>query len=78
VSPPTFAQFSLTLRVRIDHRPGMLGPRPSAFNRAVAPAVADAVPREARRSGRAEAGAADFGYTAGDTSEFRAVTNLNT
>jgi malate dehydrogenase (oxaloacetate-decarboxylating) len=25
VTPPTSAQFSLTLRVRIDHRPGMLG-----------------------------------------------------
>ncbi len=25
MAPPTSAQFSLTLRVRIDHRPGMLG-----------------------------------------------------
>jgi malate dehydrogenase (oxaloacetate-decarboxylating) len=25
VTPPTSAQFSLTVRVRIDHRPGMLG-----------------------------------------------------
>src|SRR5687767_3613734 len=47
---------------------------PSAFNRAVAPAVADAVAREARSSGWAEAGADDFGYAEGDTSEFRAVT----
>ena len=51
---------------------------PSAFNRDVAPAVADAVAREARRTGWAEAGAEDFGYADGDTSEFRAVTNLNT
>ena len=46
---------------------------PSAFNRDVAPAVADAVATEARRSGWAEAGASDFGYAEGDTSEFRAV-----
>ena len=51
---------------------------PSAFNRDVAPAVAEAVAREARRTGWAEAGAEDFGYADGDTSEFRAVTNLNT
>ena len=51
---------------------------PSAFNREVAPAVADAVAREARRTGLAEAGADDFGYADGDASEFRAVTNLNT
>ena len=51
---------------------------PSAFNRDVAPAVAAAVAREARRTGWAEAGAEDFGYADGDTSEFRAVTNLNT
>src|SRR3712207_1105319 len=25
MAPPTSAQFSLTIRVRIDHRPGMLG-----------------------------------------------------
>jgi malate dehydrogenase (oxaloacetate-decarboxylating) len=25
VTPPTSAQFSLTVRIRIDHRPGMLG-----------------------------------------------------
>ena len=46
---------------------------PSAFNRAVAPAVADAVAREARRTGSAEAAAGEFGYADGDTSEFRAV-----
>ena len=46
---------------------------PSAFNRAVAPAVAGAVAREARRSGSAQAGAGEFGYAGGDTSEFRAV-----
>ncbi len=46
---------------------------PSAFNRAVAPAVADAVAREARRTGWAEAAAGGFGYADGDTSEFRAV-----
>jgi malate dehydrogenase (oxaloacetate-decarboxylating) len=51
---------------------------PSAFNRDVAPAVAAAVAQEARRTGWAEAGAEDFGYADGDTSEFRAVTNLNT
>jgi malate dehydrogenase (oxaloacetate-decarboxylating) len=46
---------------------------PSAFNRAVAPAVADAVAREARRTGSAEADAGEFGYARGDTSEFRAI-----
>jgi malate dehydrogenase (oxaloacetate-decarboxylating) len=46
---------------------------PSAFNRAVAPAVAGAVAREARRSGWAEAGAGEFGYAEGETGEFRAV-----
>jgi malate dehydrogenase (oxaloacetate-decarboxylating) len=46
---------------------------PSAFNREVAPAVADAVAREARSSGSAEADAGDFGYAQGDTTEFRAV-----
>jgi len=46
---------------------------PSAFNRAVAPAVADAVAGEARRSGWAEAGAGAFGYAQGDTTEFRAI-----
>jgi malate dehydrogenase (oxaloacetate-decarboxylating) len=46
---------------------------PSAFNRAVAPAVAEAVAREARRSGSAEAGTGEFGYADSDTSEFRAV-----
>jgi malate dehydrogenase (oxaloacetate-decarboxylating) len=51
---------------------------PSAFNRDVAPAVADAVAREARRSGWAEAGAADFGYAEGDTTEFRAVVSPHT
>jgi malate dehydrogenase (oxaloacetate-decarboxylating) len=46
---------------------------PSAFNRDVAPAVADAVAREARSSGQAKAGAGEFGYAEGDTTEFRAV-----
>jgi malate dehydrogenase (oxaloacetate-decarboxylating) len=44
---------------------------PSVFNRSVAPAVADAVAREARRTGSAEAGAGEFGYAEGDTSEFQ-------
>jgi len=48
---------------------------PSAFNRAVAPAVAGAVAREARRSGWAEAGAGEFGYAEGDTGEFRTVAS---
>jgi malate dehydrogenase (oxaloacetate-decarboxylating) len=47
---------------------------PSAFNRAVAPAVADAVANEARRSGWAAADAREFGYAAGDTTEFRVVS----
>jgi malate dehydrogenase (oxaloacetate-decarboxylating) len=47
---------------------------PSAFNRAVAEAVA----REARRTGWAEAGADEFGYAEGDTSEFRAVSERHT
>jgi malate dehydrogenase (oxaloacetate-decarboxylating) len=51
---------------------------PSAFNRAVAPAVADAVAREARSSGWAEAGEDEFGYAEGDTSEFRAVSAPHT
>jgi malate dehydrogenase (oxaloacetate-decarboxylating) len=51
---------------------------PSAFNRAVAPAVAEAVAREARRTGWAEAGADEFGYAEGDTSEFRAVSERHT
>jgi malate dehydrogenase (oxaloacetate-decarboxylating) len=51
---------------------------PSAFNRDVAPAVADAVAREARRTGWAEAGADDFGYADGDTSEFRAIVSPHT
>ncbi len=46
---------------------------PSAFNRAVAPAVADAVAREARRTGSAGAGAGELGYAKGDTAEFRAI-----
>jgi malate dehydrogenase (oxaloacetate-decarboxylating) len=46
---------------------------PSAFNRDVAPAVADAVAREARRSGWAEADSGEFGYAQGDTTEFRAI-----
>src|SRR5918992_1328067 len=46
---------------------------PSAFNRAVAPAVADAVAREARRSGWAEADAGEFGYAEGDTAELRTI-----
>jgi malate dehydrogenase (oxaloacetate-decarboxylating) len=46
---------------------------PSAFNRAVAPAVADAVAREARRDGTAEVDAGEFGYAQGDTTEFRAI-----
>src|SRR5215204_5359696 len=32
--PPTSAQYSLTLRVRIDHRPGMLGRVASAIGEA--------------------------------------------
>jgi malate dehydrogenase (oxaloacetate-decarboxylating) len=51
---------------------------PSAFNRAVAPAVAAAVAREARRSGWAGAGGGEFGYAEGDTSEFRAVSQRHT
>ena len=46
---------------------------PSAFNRDVAPAVAEAVAREARRSGSAEADDDRFGYARGDTTEFRAI-----
>jgi malate dehydrogenase (oxaloacetate-decarboxylating) len=46
---------------------------PSAFNREVAPAVADAVASEARRSGAAEVDAGEFGYAQGDTTEFRAI-----
>ncbi|HZB76218.1 MAG TPA: NAD-dependent malic enzyme, partial [Solirubrobacteraceae bacterium] len=46
---------------------------PSAFNRDVAPAVADAVAREARASGWAEAEDDAFGYASGDTGEFRSV-----
>jgi malate dehydrogenase (oxaloacetate-decarboxylating) len=46
---------------------------PSAFNREVAPAVADAVAREARRTGAAEAGAGEFGYAQGDTGELRVL-----
>ena len=46
---------------------------PSAFNREVAPAVADAVASEARRSGAAEVEAGEFGYAQGDTTEFRAI-----
>jgi len=46
---------------------------PSAFNREVAPAVADAVAREARRSGSANAAAGEFGYASGDTTEFHAI-----
>jgi malate dehydrogenase (oxaloacetate-decarboxylating) len=46
---------------------------PSAFNRAVAPAVADAVASEARRSGAAEVASGEFGYAQGDSTEFRAV-----
>jgi malate dehydrogenase (oxaloacetate-decarboxylating) len=46
---------------------------PSAFNRDVAPAVAEAVAREARRTGSAVAAGAEFGYADGDTAEFRAI-----
>ena len=46
---------------------------PSAFNRDVAPAVAEAVAREARASGLAQAEDDTFGYAGGDTGEFRAV-----
>jgi malate dehydrogenase (oxaloacetate-decarboxylating) len=46
---------------------------PSAFNRDVAPAVAEAVAREARRTGSAVAAGAEFGYAEGDTAEFRAI-----
>ena len=40
---------------------------PSAFNRDVAPAVAEAVAREARSSGWAQADDESFGYATGDT-----------
>ncbi len=46
---------------------------PSPFNRDVAPAVADAVAREARASGEAGAEGGSFGYADADTSEFRAI-----
>src|ERR687898_479175 len=46
---------------------------PSAFNRDVAPAVADAVAREARASGWAQAEDDAFGYAGGDTGEFRSI-----
>jgi malate dehydrogenase (oxaloacetate-decarboxylating) len=46
---------------------------PSAFNRDVAPAVADAVATEARRSGAADVDQGEFGYASGDTSEFRPI-----
>ena len=46
---------------------------PSAFNRDVAPAVAEAVSRQARRGGTAEADESEFGYARGDTTEFRAI-----
>ena len=46
---------------------------PSAFNRDVAPAVAEAVARQARRGGTAEADESEFGYARGDTTEFRAI-----
>ena len=46
---------------------------PSAFNRDVAPAVAEAVAREARSSGWAQADDDSFGYAIGDTAEFRAI-----
>jgi malate dehydrogenase (oxaloacetate-decarboxylating) len=46
---------------------------PSAFNREVAPAVADAVAQEARRSGSAGAEAGEHGYASGDTAEFRTL-----
>jgi len=46
---------------------------PSPFNRDVAPAVAEAVANIARSTGAAESGGAEFGYAAGDTTEFRAI-----
>jgi malate dehydrogenase (oxaloacetate-decarboxylating) len=46
---------------------------PSPFNRDVAPAVADAVAREARSTGAAASDGAQFGYAEGDTTEFRAI-----
>jgi malate dehydrogenase (oxaloacetate-decarboxylating) len=46
---------------------------PSPFNRDVAPAVADAVAQEARRSGQAGAAGGSFGYAEADTTEFRAI-----
>jgi malate dehydrogenase (oxaloacetate-decarboxylating) len=46
---------------------------PSAFNRDVAPAVAEAVAREARASGQATVTGVEMGYTSTDTSEFRVV-----
>jgi malate dehydrogenase (oxaloacetate-decarboxylating) len=47
---------------------------PSAFNRDVALAVADAVAEQAKREGAAEAQGDEIGYAAGDTQEFRAVS----
>ena len=44
---------------------------PSVFNRDVAPAVADAVAREAREEGVATVSGDEPGYTAGETAEFR-------
>ena len=46
---------------------------PSAFNRDVAPAVADAVAAEARTTGEAQSRPAEFGYAAGDTTDFLAI-----
>jgi len=46
---------------------------PSPFNRDVAPAVAEAVANEARSTGAAGSGGAEFGYAQGDTTEFRAI-----
>jgi malate dehydrogenase (oxaloacetate-decarboxylating) len=46
---------------------------PSPFNRDVAPAVAEAVANIARSTGAAGSGGAEFGYAAGDTTEFRAI-----
>ena len=46
---------------------------PSAFNRDVAPAVAEAVAREARRTGAAPTESEAFGYAPSGTSEFAAI-----
>jgi malate dehydrogenase (oxaloacetate-decarboxylating) len=46
---------------------------PSAFDRGVAEAVAEAVAREAKAEGAATAGGDEIGYAPGDTADFRVV-----